>query len=265
MTPQERKLVSELFDRLQSLENTPRDNDAVDAINEGVDRAPNALYPLVQTVLVQDEALKRADVRIRELEEQLNGEPQQAGQSGFLDSMRDTLLGKREPQGSVPSVRSSSGESKWGSAYNQSADMPLHGQPSHGQPQQGQPQYGQPMQQSGGGSFLGTAAATAAGVVGGALLMNSFRGMFGGQQHGQADGAFDQQSGTAPWGQNSSKSDLARDAGVDDVGRGGRQAAASEPGSSDPSSSERYGLFDTASDDGGDVDFDDGDFGGGDD
>ena len=39
-----------------------------------------------------------------------------------------------------------------------------------------------------GGSFLGTAAATAAGVIGGALLMNSLRGMFGGQQAGLAGG-----------------------------------------------------------------------------
>ena len=61
MTPQERKLIDELFDRLESLENTPRDPDAVAAINQGLERAPNALYPLVQTALVQDEALKRAE------------------------------------------------------------------------------------------------------------------------------------------------------------------------------------------------------------
>ena len=67
MTPQERKLIDELFDRLESLENAPRDPGAVAAINEGLQRAPNALYPLVQTALVQDEALKRADARIRQL------------------------------------------------------------------------------------------------------------------------------------------------------------------------------------------------------
>ena len=71
MTPQERKLIDELFDRLASLEKNPRDPEAVRAINEGLQRAPNALYPLVQTALVQDEALKRADARIRELEQEL--------------------------------------------------------------------------------------------------------------------------------------------------------------------------------------------------
>src|SRR5258707_2459206 len=104
MTPQERKLIDELFDRLASLERNPRDPEAVRAINEGLQRAPNALYPLVQTALVQDEALKRADARIRELEQELeleSGEP--VKQPGFLDNMRDALLGK--PQGSVPTVR----------------------------------------------------------------------------------------------------------------------------------------------------------------
>src|SRR6188474_390308 len=118
MTPQERKLIDELFDRLASLERNPRDPDAVRAINEGLDRAPNALYPLVQTVLVQDEALKRADARIRELETQLGGEPpHNPGQGGFLDNMRDTLFGRREQQGSVPTVRpgasASSNPSAW--------------------------------------------------------------------------------------------------------------------------------------------------------
>ena len=67
MTPQERQLVENLFDRLARLENAARDADAERTIEDGLRRAPNAIYPLVQTVLVQDEALKRADARIREL------------------------------------------------------------------------------------------------------------------------------------------------------------------------------------------------------
>ena len=106
MTPQEAKLIEELFDRLASLENAPRDEEAMRAIADGMRRAPNAIYPLVQTVLVQDEALKRADARFRELQEQLGidaGAPAQ--QSSFLDSMRDALVGRRESHGSVPTVR----------------------------------------------------------------------------------------------------------------------------------------------------------------
>src|SRR5260221_608358 len=86
MTPQERKLIDELFDRLASLERNPRDPDAVRAINEGLQRAPNALYPLVQTTLVQDEALKRADARIRALEDELELEPGEPGGSNLSGS-----------------------------------------------------------------------------------------------------------------------------------------------------------------------------------
>lgn len=247
MTPQERQLVAELFERLQKLETAQRDPQAVDAINQGLDQAPNALYPLVQTVLVQDEALKRADARIRELEAELGIEqPQgQAQGGGFLDNMRDTLFGRNEQRGSVPTVRPG-GQNPWGPAYSQPSSAPM----------QGQPPYRQPPHESGGSSFLGTAAATVAGVVGGALLMSSFRNMFGGQQQGQSQSAFDQPSGGSPWSPSAGNSDLAREAGLDDIGRGGRSAAY------EPGSDERAGLFDVAQNEAGDADFDDGDFGG---
>ena len=248
MTPQERKLIDELFDRLASLEGAPRDADAVQSISEGLRRAPNALYPLVQTALVQDEALKRADARIRELEDELGVEPgEPVKQAGFLDNMRDALLGKSH--GSVPSVRPGApGGSPWGNTASQGYAL----QPAAAAPQPG----------SAGGSFLGTAAASAAGVVGGALLMNSFRGMFGGGHH-SAQSAFDSGSGSsgAPWGSDASGSGLARDAGLNDIGRGERTAAYDDGGS------QRAGLFDSSSDDDIDRDGDDevdvgGDFGG---
>ncbi len=91
-----------------------------------------------------------------------------------------------------------------------------------------------------GGSFLGTAAATAAGMIGGSLLLNSFRGMMGGgSQHGFGD----QQSldgSPAPWGGgNAANSDLARDAGLNDIGSAGGGGA----------DHRGFGLFDTASND----------------
>ena len=82
MTPQERQLVDDLFDRLAKLETAPRDPDAERAIMDGLKRAPNAVYALVQTALVQDEALKRADAKIREL----SGEAEPQPQGGFLDT-----------------------------------------------------------------------------------------------------------------------------------------------------------------------------------
>ncbi len=103
MTPEERQLVDDLFTRLASVENTPRDPAAAAAIAEGLRRAPNALYTLVQTALVQDEALRRAHERIQQLE--AGGADNQAvSGGGFLDQMRDTLFGSPAPRGSVPNV-----------------------------------------------------------------------------------------------------------------------------------------------------------------
>ena len=106
MTPQEQELVKELFDRLAQLESNPRDPSAERLIADGLRDAPHAVYALVQTALVQDEALKRANARIEELQAQIGGEERQHG--GFLDSVRDAVLGRREPRGSVPSVHSQS-------------------------------------------------------------------------------------------------------------------------------------------------------------
>ena len=65
MTPQEQELVKELFDRLAQLESNPRDPSAERLIADGLRDAPHAIYALVQTALVQDEALKRAPLRLR--------------------------------------------------------------------------------------------------------------------------------------------------------------------------------------------------------
>jgi len=204
MTPQERQLVEDLFDRLAQLEKAPRDADAERTIAEGLRRAPNAIYPLVQTVLVQDEALKRADARIREL----TGEGAEATTSGgFLDSVRQALTGRPT---SVPSVRPGAPDPRWnsGGAFPSANATPAQGGG-----------YG-------GGSFLGTAA----GVIGGALLLNSISSMFGHHGGGSAFAAVPQQGGS-PWDRdsNGSRSDLARNAGINDIGgdgRGGAQPAA---------------------------------------
>ena len=67
MTRQQQELiVEELFYRLAKLENNPRDPAAERVIADGLRRAPQATYVPVQTALVQDEALKRANARRQE-------------------------------------------------------------------------------------------------------------------------------------------------------------------------------------------------------
>ena len=213
MTPQERQLVTELFDRLAQLENNPRDPDAEDLIADLWDKAPNAAYALVQTVLVQDEALKRANDHIQELEAELGIEPEQPQQGGgFLDGMREKMFGRSEgSRGSVPSVRP--GDQPMGAP-----DLSRGGAQPDSRWNTGST-YAQPQQnQSAGGSFLGTAAAAAAGVVGGAVLMHGIKSLFGdsGSAHAKAfDPGLSGGNSASPW---SGGSDLAKDAGINDIG-----------------------------------------------
>jgi hypothetical protein len=261
MTPQERQLMVQLVDRLASLENAPRDADAEAMIREGFRRAPNAAYALVQTVLLQDEALKAANAHIQDLE-QAAGAPQQQPEQprGFLDNMRDSLFGREEPRGSVPRVPQ--GGAPMGAP-------PGYRQDPWGQQQQPPPVYqgGAPMQAppqsgGGGGSFLGTAAAAAAGVIGGSLLMGGIRSAMGGHSAGSpAAGAFDSLTGRGegtPWGGSAAGSDLSRQAGLNDISGGSGAGGGAQ----------RAGLFDSPQDDSGDdsdvndSDSDDGDDGG---
>jgi len=265
MTPQERQLVDELFDRLSKLENAPRDPDAIAAISDGLRKAPGAVYALVQTTLLQDEALKRAHNRIQELEAAHAPEQQQSG--GFLDTMRDTLFGTSQSRGSVPNVPPREQRPVWNSGQAMQQAQPGYGQPPYGQAYgqgQGYGQgYGAPPV-GGGGSFLGTAAAAAAGVVGGSLLLSSIRGMMGGGSH-QAFGdttIIEERGGGSPWAGDQSGGSLARDAGLDDIGsnRDSRQ------GFFDQASNDRDNDPGYDNNDNGNVDMaDDNDFGGGDD
>src|SRR5207248_2032273 len=270
MTPQERQLIDDLFDRLTKLENAPRDAEAMSAIMQGLRNAPNAVYALVQTALVQDEARKRADMRIQELEAAAGQQNQSQNQSGgFLDSMRDAIFGQNQSHGSVPNVRApdiGSNRPAWntGQVLQQSQPPGQYSQPAYGQPQ---PYGGAQPQPSafggGGGSFLGTAAAAAAGVVGGSLLAGSIRSMMGGGNHqsfgdkaGRSGGVEDRR----PWGDQSG-GDLAKDAGINDIGSRGSSSQRAD----DNDSGSRQGFFDQASnDDDNDMDHDSDDFDDGD-
>jgi hypothetical protein len=272
MTPQERQLIDDLFGRLAKLENAPRDPEAVAAISRGLQQAPSAVYALVQTVLIQDEALKQAHSRIEELEQAVAQAPQQGQSSGgFLDSMRESIFGSGQGQqrGSVPNVPPpDTGRPVWNSGQalgsQAQAGYQQGGYQQGGYQGQGGGYYDQGAQPrgglfgGGGGSFLGTAAATAAGMVGGSLLLNSFRGMMGGGSH-QAfgdSGALGDRSSQSPWAGDQSSSSLARDAGIDDIGKSDH--------------ANRAGVFDQASnndddnDDSDDGDYDNDDDGGSD-
>jgi hypothetical protein len=151
MQSQERDLIAGLFGRLQPFESQPRDPEAEALIKDFIQRQPASPYLLVQTVLVQEQALKAAQERIAELEAKAGAAPA----PGFL--------------GSAPRI------GPWGS---QTGAQP------QAEPPQAPPPTRSPLQaalapQAAGGGFLRTAMMTAAGVAGGALLFEGIRSLMG--------------------------------------------------------------------------------------
>ena len=145
MQQQEHDLIADLFSRLQQYENQQRDAEAERLIASYVARQPASPYLLVQTALVQEEALKQARARIAELESRT----QASGQGSFLGNA---------PRPAGP----------WGAAPAAPQAAPPPASP-----------WGAAPQASAGGGFLRSALTTAAGVAGGALLFEGIRNMFG--------------------------------------------------------------------------------------
>jgi hypothetical protein len=151
MQQEERDLIADLFGRLKSFEAQPRDPEAERLIGGAIASQPGAPYLLVQTVLVQEQALKAAQDRIAQLEAKAAAAPA----PGFLASAP-----KIGPWGtaSVPST----------APQPQPLQQPLQQAPAAFAPQM-----------AAGGGFLRQALTTAAGVAGGALLFDGIRSMLG--------------------------------------------------------------------------------------
>jgi len=170
MTPQERDLLTNLVSRLRQAPAQDIDREAEAMINDLVDEKPDTPYVLAQTVLIQDYALHQAQDRIADLEQQLQGqEPKKSG--GFLSA----IFGGGDP----PPQRQSQTQQQGYQAHPQPVYQP---QPAYAPPPSGP--WGAPAQPS----FLRSAATTAAGVAGGALLFQGIQSLFGG--HGGFGGGF---------------------------------------------------------------------------
>lgn len=171
MTPDERQMITGLFDRMRSYGAPQKDREAETIINEAVRSTPDAGYMLVQSVLVQEHALQEAGNRIKDLEEQVrnlrNAGQERAPESG---SFLGGLFGGGRPAsqpgpGSVPVIGS---RAPAPSAYDQDQQRPW----SQSLPQQ--------QAAPAGGGFMRSAMATAAGVAGGMLAAGAIRDLMGG-------------------------------------------------------------------------------------
>jgi hypothetical protein len=194
MSPEERQMLVDLFERVRANAAGPRDPQAENLINDAVRSAPFAPYVLAQTVLVQQQALEGAAKRISELESQAR-QPAPQQETSFLGGLGRSLFGG----GSSPTPPPSRGYDS--SAYQRGAPQ---SQPSYAPPPPSyapQPQagpWGAPAAPPAGGGFMSGALRTAAGVAGGVVLGNALEGMLGGRGgglFGGGGGAFGGESG----------------------------------------------------------------------
>lgn len=95
MTPNERAMIEDLFDRIRTMAMPDRDMEAARLIDAEMARTPGAAYALAQTVLVQDHALKEASEKLRQAEaaaqDYRDNAPRQQG------SFLDRVMGAQRP------------------------------------------------------------------------------------------------------------------------------------------------------------------------
>jgi hypothetical protein len=157
MTPDERKMLSDLADRIAQTPPPPKDPEAEELIRKRIGSRPDALYLMTQTVLIQNLALQQAQQQIQQL--QRGGQPVPTSPGG-------SFLGQQAPpRGSGPVYSTASaGQQQY------SAPPPQYAPPSPGGPSPAGP--------SGAPSFLRGAAQTAAGVAAGALAFEGIQALF---------------------------------------------------------------------------------------
>ncbi|MGN6389929.1 MAG: DUF2076 domain-containing protein [Burkholderiaceae bacterium] len=179
MSPNEIQLLRRFLDELVAARGVSRDPQAAEMIADAVARQPDATYLLTQRALILEQALEAARAQIGALQRQIEQQQGRGAGGGFLDANTWGNSGTRMPAGAPPS------------SMPASVPQPL---PSSGY---GGARMGMPGM-LGGGSFLGTMAATAAGVAGGEFLFHGLENLFGrheGEGGQAATKLFDDNSG----------------------------------------------------------------------
>ena len=144
MTSDEQRLLDTLLKQLTAIKTAAKDPDAQRLIEEAGRQQPDALYLLVQKTLLQEQAIESLRAQVSSLEQQVAASGSAPVSGGFLE---------RNP---------------WGGASRASAGFPAPG---------GYSPVPQMAPASPFGGFLGSAAATAAGVAGGAFLFHGIESL----------------------------------------------------------------------------------------
>jgi hypothetical protein len=141
MTPQDTQILQDFLGQLTRTQVATKDRDAQALIARAFAQQPDAAYLVVQRALLLEQALKQAQGKIEQLQQQQSA----------------SVLGAQAWNAQPAPVRSPA---------SAPADVPAAPAPRS-------VEAGSPW-----GSFLGNAAATAAGVAGGAFLFHGLEGLF---------------------------------------------------------------------------------------
>ncbi len=186
MSPEEKSVITGIFDRLKQAEAMPRDAEAEKYIADLVKAQPYAPYVMAQAVHMQEQALGTLQQQMEEMQGQIAQLQNQLAQAqqpkGFLSGLFGGGAPAPQPQ---PPVRPMGAPQGMGMGQPmvppgaQAAGGPWSRGPMGQQP--GMPFGGpQAANQPAGGGFLKTAAAAAVGVAGGMLIANALSNAFGG-------------------------------------------------------------------------------------
>ncbi len=175
MTPQEKDLIQSVFDRLAA-QKMVKDAEAEALIKARAASQPDALYGLVQAVVMLEAGLNQAQSRISELQRQVE-------QQGNANQGGSFLGGAPSPWASAPRPAAQQ-------VYSapQPAPQPVYYAAPQMAPSLAPSPWAQP---SAGGSFLRNAATMAAGVAGGTLIAEGISSMLGGHHYGSGFGGYD--------------------------------------------------------------------------
>lgn len=144
MTTDEQRLLEPLLKQLTAIKSVAKDPDAQRLIEAAGHQQPDALYLLVQKALLQEQAIEALRTQVASLEGQLSSVRTAPGAGGFLD---------RNP---------------WGAPTRQPTSVATNPGYSPFPPTAAPSPFG---------GFLGAAAATAAGVAGGAFLFHGIESL----------------------------------------------------------------------------------------
>ncbi|MBM4200978.1 MAG: DUF2076 family protein [Gammaproteobacteria bacterium] len=160
MNSQEREDLSRFLAQLTEVRLAEKDREAESLISDAVARQPDAAYLLVQRAMLVEQALNSAKSRIAELQQGRRPESSN-GEGGFL-----------------------AGRNPWAPPHAVAGSGPVPGAGAYRIPP-AVPGHGAGLGAGGGGSFLGSIATTAAGVVAGSFLFQGLENLLG-HHHGMA-------------------------------------------------------------------------------